>query len=101
MDYIQKNLNSTDLNGEVIGKSFGMSRMQLHRKIKALTRQPVSDIIRNERLKKAVQLLQEQQLNVSEVAYQTGFNSPSHFSRLFKAKYGKAPSEFKAKSNTT
>ena len=97
MDYIHENLDAKELNGEIIGKSFGMSRMQLHRKIKALTRQPVSDIIRNERLKKAIQLLQEQQLNVSEVAYQTGFNSPSHFSRIFKAKYGKSPSEYKTK----
>lgn len=95
-DFIHTHLNESQLNGEKIGKAFGMSRMQLHRKMSALTATPISELIRNIRLAKAAQLLTQHQLNISEVAYETGFNSPSHFSRIFKTTYGVSPSEFKA-----
>lgn len=93
---IHNNLTEAQLNGELIGKELNMSRMQLHRKMKALTTTPVSEMIRNIRLNKAVELLKAQNLNISQVAYETGFNSPSHFSRIFKSKYGVSPSEFKS-----
>lgn len=92
--FILENINEFSLNGESIGKRFGMSRMQVHRKIKSLTSLSTSEYIRTIRLEKAAELLEEDELNVSEVAYKTGFSSPSHFSRVFKQKYGKAPSKF-------
>lgn len=92
--YIKKNLQDTSLNGDVLGKAFRMSRMQLHRKLKALTNQPTSEFIQSIRLDTAIKLLTQKELNISEIAYQTGFSSPSHFSRVFKKKYGKTPSEF-------
>ncbi len=90
--YILENMTGT-LNGDIIGKQFGMSRMQLHRKIKALTNQSTSVLIKNIRLEKGLQLLKEGDLNVSEIAYRIGFSSPNYFSKIFKEKFGKTPSE--------
>lgn len=91
--YIIDNINEPDLSGDRIGKHFLISRVHLHRKLKALTNQPISDFVRAIRLKKALELINEGKLNVSEIAYQTGFSSISHFSRSFKKTYGKAPSK--------
>lgn len=91
--FILQHLDESDLNGDRIGKHFGISRVHLHRKLKALTNQPITAFVRSIRLKKAEELIQEGQLNISEVAWQTGFTSISHFSRSFKKSYGKAPSK--------
>jgi len=90
---ITTHIDDSELNGEKIAKKISISRMQLHRKLKALTNQSTSQFIQNIRLEKAYQLLKEKELNVTEVAYQTGFVHPNHFSRVFKKKYGKAPSK--------
>ena len=90
---IIENIEESNLNGDIVGKKYGISRMQLHRKLKALTNQSTSEFIQNIRLEQAYQLLQKKELNVTEVAYQTGFAHPNHFSRVFKKKYGKAPSK--------
>jgi signal transduction histidine kinase/AraC-like DNA-binding protein len=93
--YVQANLTEPDLNGDRIGDHFAMSRMQLHRKLRALANTSISDFVRLQRLAAAQQLLAKGELNVSEVAYETGFTSPSHFSRVFKQEFGKAPSELR------
>jgi len=92
--YILDNLSDSALNGEQIAKKMRISRMQLHRKIKALTNYSISTYIQSVRLEEAYKLLEKQEKNISEIAYETGFSSPNHFSRLFKNKYGKAPSHF-------
>jgi signal transduction histidine kinase/CheY-like chemotaxis protein/ligand-binding sensor domain-containing protein len=91
--YVLDHINDPDLSGDRVGKHFLISRVHLHRKLKALTDQPISDFVRTIRLKKALELINEGKLNVSEIAYQTGFSSISHFSRSFKKAYGKAPSK--------
>ncbi|MFK8102388.1 MAG: ATP-binding protein [Saprospiraceae bacterium] len=91
--FVKAHLQSPNLNGDLIGKHFNISRMQLHRKLKSLTNTTISEIIRDTRLTTALDLLQKGEANVSEVSYQTGFSSPAHFSRTFKKKYGKPPSE--------
>jgi signal transduction histidine kinase/DNA-binding response OmpR family regulator len=91
-DIIKHNINLAELNGDFVGKKMAMSRMNLHRKLKALTGIGISDHIRILRLDKANALLQLGELSVSEVAYQTGFSSPSHFSTLFKNHFGYSPS---------
>ena len=90
---INNNLDNSKLGGEMIAKKIGVSRMQLHRKLKALTNQSTSVYIQNIRLKEAFRLIKEKELNISEIAYKTGFSTPNHFSRLFKQKYGIPPSK--------
>lgn len=68
--------------------------MQLHRKLKAITGFSTTEFIRNERLKLAVNLLKDSDLNISEIAYQVGFNTPSYFIKCFKDVYKSTPSEF-------
>lgn len=93
-EYILEHIDETNLNGDRIGRHLGMSRTHLHRKLKALTGQPITDFVRSIRLQKALEMIRRGQENVSEVAYQTGFSSVSHFSRSFKKAFGKNPSEF-------
>ena len=90
---ILNNINSIDLNGEFIGQQIGMSRMQIHRKMKALVNQSAREMIKEMRLKKAYELLLTGNHNISEVAYQTGFNTLAYFSKIFKEEFGYAPSE--------
>ncbi|MBT8178594.1 MAG: response regulator [Eudoraea sp.] len=74
----------------------GMSRSQLYRKFAALTDMSVYQFIITLRLEKAKELLATTHLNVSEVAYDTGFKNPAHFSRAFSEKFGYAPSQLKS-----
>jgi signal transduction histidine kinase/DNA-binding response OmpR family regulator/ligand-binding sensor domain-containing protein len=91
--YILENIDNSKLNGDIIGKYFALSRVQLYRKLKALTNQSISQFVRDIRLQKAKDLINEGKLNMSEIAYQTGFNSLSSFSNIFKKAFGKSPSE--------
>ena len=75
--------------------SLGMSRSQLYRKFSALTNISVYQFIRNLRLIKAQELLRSTDLNVTEVAYDSGFKNPSHFSRVYAKQYGIPPSKEK------
>lgn len=90
--FIRENLNNPTLNSDTIAKRFGISRTGLYNKIKALTSQSIGEHIRNIRMKTAYQLIQKGELNLSEIAYETGFSSLSHFSRTFKKVYGQSPS---------
>lgn len=92
--YILANLDDDSLDSEILGKHFGMSRMQLHRKIKALTNLATGEYVRVLCMEVALKLLKEKNLTISEIAYKTGFSSPSHFSRTFKKYYQKLPSDF-------
>jgi AraC-like DNA-binding protein len=76
----------------------GVSRMQLHRKLKALTDQSATEFIRTVRLKRAAEMLQKGHDNVSQVAYQVGFSSLSYFTKCFKELYGHLPSEMASKA---
>ncbi len=91
---IEEHMMDESFTVETLQKEIGMSRMQLHRKLKALTNQSTSDFIRSIRLKRAANLLQQPGLQVAEAAYLSGFNHPSYFSKCFKAQFGKLPSEY-------
>ena len=76
---IESHISDYDFTVETFAKEVGLSRMQLHRKIHALTDQSANDLIRSYRLKKAARLLVNKSGNISEVAYDVGFNNPSIF----------------------
>jgi YesN/AraC family two-component response regulator len=92
-NYIEANLTDSDLNVETIGAELGLSRVQLYRKIKALTGQSPVELLRTARLKKGRQLLQTTRKTVSEVAYEVGFTAPSYFTKCFKDEFGISPSD--------
>ncbi len=91
---IDQNLTSVDFGVEEFSQEFHMSRRTLLRKIKGITGLSVNEFIKNIKLKKSVQLLQLQSMNVSEVAYAVGFNDPKYFSRCFKEQFGKSPKDY-------
>jgi len=68
-----------------------LGRMQVHRKLKALTNFSTSQFINHFRLEKAKELLDNEQMNISETAYTCGFSDPGYFSKLFSKKYGVSP----------
>jgi signal transduction histidine kinase/ligand-binding sensor domain-containing protein/DNA-binding NarL/FixJ family response regulator len=84
----------SEFNGDALAAELNISRMGLHRKIKALTGQTTGEFIRNIRLKKACELLTTDGKNVSEVCYSVGFNSPSYFTTCFTEVYKITPSEY-------
>jgi signal transduction histidine kinase/DNA-binding response OmpR family regulator/ligand-binding sensor domain-containing protein len=96
---IKEDLVQTDFTSERLSKLMCMSRMQLHRKLKALLGLSTSEFIRNERLKLAISLLEKSDSTVSEIAYQTGFNTPSYFMKCFKEVYHCTPTEYLESSN--
>ena len=73
---------------------FNLSRMQVYRKIKALTGKSIVEFIRMVRMKQAIKLMDGHKLTLSEIAFEVGFNSASYFTRCFKEEYGKTPSEY-------
>lgn len=77
-----------------------MSRMQLHRKLKALTGLSTTEFIRSQRLKLATQMLKKPGINISEVGYSVGFNNHAYFSKCFKEVYHCTPSEYISSHNT-
>ena len=90
---INENIEDPNLDYKLICKQMGMSRAKLYRKMKALTDQSVHEFIRSVRLRKAKELLNDQGLSVSEVLYKVGFSNHSYFTKCFKDKFGKTPTE--------
>ena len=72
---------------------YGLSRVQLYRKMKALTGQSPVELLRTARLQKGRELLQTTGKNVSEIAYEVGFTAPSYFTKCFKDEFGISPSD--------
>jgi len=95
INYIEVNIENTDLSVDMLAQNMNLSRSQVYRKIKALTDFTANEFIRQIRLKKSLKLLSEGNLNISEIAYSVGFSSQSYFTRSFKEYYGKSPSEMK------
>lgn len=91
---ILNKIMETEFNGDALAVELGISRMGLHRKIKALTDQSTGEFIRNIRLKKAYELLSIPGRNISEVCYDVGFNSHSYFTACFNEMFKMTPSEY-------
>lgn len=91
---IEDNLMKTDFSVEKLSREIGMSRSNMYLKIRAITGESVTDFIKRIRFKRAVELLEERQYSIAQVAYMSGFNSPSYFSTAFKQYYGCMPKDF-------
>ena len=92
---IQENLGDSDFSVERLGEEIGLSRVQLYRKVKALTGQTPVELLRKARLAKARQLLEKTEKSVSEIAYEVGFTSPSYFNKCFKDEFDINPSSLR------
>ena len=95
--YVDENMTRTELSVEEMAASLGMSRVHLYKRLKHITGKSPIEFIRILRLKRAAQLLRESQLNVSEIAYRTGFNNPKYFSKYFREEFGVSPSEYQTR----
>jgi DNA-binding response OmpR family regulator len=94
MELVEEHLADSGFDTEAMAKELFLSRMQLHRKLKALSGRSPHDFVRQMRLQRAAQLLRKRAGNVSEVAFEVGFNNLSHFAKSFREEFGKSPSEF-------
>ena len=98
---VNEQYSDPEFNTKVFSMTIGHSRVQLHRKIKALTGQSTGDFIRTYRLTRAAEFIKKESGNIAEIAYDVGFNSPSYFSECFKNHFGKLPSEFNGGAKKT
>lgn len=92
--YVEANIGRCDLSVEELSRGLGMSRVHLYKKLLQITGKTPIEFIRVIRLKRAAQMLRESQQNVSEIAYQLGFNNPKYFSKYFKDEFGVLPSVY-------
>jgi len=93
--HIQKNIDNENFNTAQLCKAIGLSRSQVHNKIKAATGLSTSIYIRSVRLNASIFLLKNSDYTISEIAYEVGFKNPSYFSKLFTDKFGITPSHYK------
>jgi signal transduction histidine kinase/DNA-binding response OmpR family regulator len=92
--FVEANLDNTQLTPEKMAEELGMGRTNLHRKLKAITGLSTSEFIQDFRLRRAALLIEKKADSISQIAYQVGFNDQSYFTKCFKKKFGKVPSEF-------
>ncbi len=92
---VEAHMDESEYSIDDLAHQIAMSRMQLYRKLKALTGETPNTLIRNIRLKRAAQLLDTRQFNISEVAYKVGFTDLKYFRERFKERFGVVPSEYK------
>ena len=97
MKVVNENMGDSDFNVEKMCDEVGVSRTQLHRKLKEMTGVPTSEFLRNIRLNEAARLIREGKINITQVSYMVGFANNSHFSTAFKKYFGMSPSEYAAK----
>lgn len=92
--FINDNLSNPELSVDQLANCVSLSKVQVYRKLKAISGLSIVEFIRTFRLKKASQLILENKMNVSDIAFETGFSSPSYFTKCFHDHFGKTPSEF-------
>ena len=95
---IEENLESESFGVDSLSEKMGMSRSQLHRKLKAITNQTTTEFIRNFRLQRAAQLIMQDAGSMAEIAYKVGFNSQAYFNKSFQELFGCSPTEYRSRS---
>jgi ligand-binding sensor domain-containing protein/DNA-binding response OmpR family regulator len=98
MKSVNENLSNSDYSIEQLSIDAGISRAQLHRKLKEITGVSASDFVRNIRMEQAVKLLREKKINITQIAYTVGFTNEAHFSTVFRKHFGIPPSEYNRKN---
>lgn len=96
-EVIRDNMGDSDFSVERIGEEIGLSRVQLYRKVKALTGQTPVELLRKARLERGRRLIEKTEKSVSEIAYEVGFTSPSYFNKCFKDEFGISPGVMREK----
>ncbi len=99
-DVAEKYLSNTDFNSEAFAKEMFLSRSQLHRKLLAITGQAPGEFLRTFRLKRAATFILEKRLSVTQIAFEVGFSSPSHFTKAFRQQFNCLPTEFTERTNS-
>ncbi|MBX2899165.1 MAG: response regulator [Cyclobacteriaceae bacterium] len=99
MESVEHNMSNTEYAVETLCRDVAMSRMQLYRKLKALTGLSANEFIRSMRLKRAAQLLEQNQLTIAEVTYEVGFTDLPYFRECFKKMFGVTPSDYAQQRN--
>ena len=94
MEIIEKNIGNSEFEVRQFQEEMFMSRMQLFRKIKALTNQTPGEFIRTIRLKRAASLIKQNFGNIAQITFEVGFNNPSYFAKCFKDLFGELPSDY-------
>jgi signal transduction histidine kinase/ligand-binding sensor domain-containing protein/CheY-like chemotaxis protein/AraC-like DNA-binding protein len=97
---VNKNISDPMFDSEKFSEQIFLSRSQLHRKIQTISGQSTGEFIRTIRLKKAAGLILEKQFSITQIAFEVGFNSPSHFTKAFKQMFDCLPSEYLDRNNS-
>ncbi|MCC8113786.1 MAG: response regulator [Bacteroidales bacterium] len=96
---VNDEIGNADLSVEELAQRLGLSRVQMYRKLKALTNYSPAELIRNLRLRRAAQMLKNSEMTVSEIAYSVGFTSPSYFAKCYREYFNETPSEVQARTS--
>lgn len=99
MKVINQHISEPEFNVEALTREVGISRAQLHRKMKEMTGISAGEFIRNLRLEQAARLIAEGNINITQVAFAVGFNNQTHFSTVFKKHYGMTPTEYSERNH--
>lgn len=94
IDYLDKTWQKTDLHVGAFGHELGFSKSQFYRKLINITNQSPNIFLKGYRLQRSLQLLNKREGSISEIAFETGFNSPAYFSKCFHANFGILPSKY-------
>ena len=94
-EIIRRNMSNPNLKMEDLGEEMGLSRIQLYRKVKAITGQTPVELLRQMSLQKAYSLLTSTTKTIAEIAYEVGFGTPGYFSSCFKKQFGKYPTDLR------
>ena len=97
---VEENIADSEFSVEELASRLNLSRSYFYKKLMKITGKKPIEFIRTIRMKRACQLLTESQLQVSEIAYMLGYNSPRIFSRHFKEEFGVSPSEYLRRQQT-
>ena len=92
---IRKNMSNPNLKMDDLGEEMGLSRVQLYRKVKAITGVSPVELLRQVRLQHGYVLLTTTNKTVAEIALEVGYNNPGYFSKCFKEQYGKLPMDLR------